>query len=148
MPVFGTGNPLIFLYTPKGMDKIATPQDLQAELHSIMALIHASEKPDRQVIASRLNGLADKVAGVVSPTPAKLKSQLLSTANDVFSVRTPLRKMEDTLQKVVSDATGMSDVKLYDDAGVRKLIDDVHSLDTLVGKVANGMEGLARKLKK
>jgi hypothetical protein len=44
------------------MDKIATPQDLQAELHSIMAFVHASEKPDRQVLASKLRDLADKVA--------------------------------------------------------------------------------------
>ena len=46
------------------MDKIASPQDLQAELQSLRAFVHASEKPDRQVIAAKLHDLADRVAGV------------------------------------------------------------------------------------
>jgi len=52
------------------MNRIASPQDLQAELHSIMAYIHASEKPDRQVIASKLNELADLVS------PGDLKASM------------------------------------------------------------------------
>jgi len=44
------------------MQKIASPQDLQAEIKAIMAFVHASEKPDRQVVASKLRDLADRVA--------------------------------------------------------------------------------------
>jgi len=44
------------------MLKIASPQELQAELKSIIAFVHASEKPDRQVVASKLRGLADRLA--------------------------------------------------------------------------------------
>ena len=44
------------------MNKIASPQELQAELRSIMAFIHASEKPDRDAVASKLRELADRVA--------------------------------------------------------------------------------------
>lgn len=45
------------------MQKIASPQQLQAELKAIMAFVHSSEKPDREVIASKLRELADCVAG-------------------------------------------------------------------------------------
>jgi hypothetical protein len=44
------------------MKKIASPVELQAELRSIMAFIHASEKPDRQVIAQKLRDLANRTA--------------------------------------------------------------------------------------
>jgi hypothetical protein len=45
------------------MDKIATPQDLQAELRSILAYVSSdAEKPSRQVLARRLRGLAGRVA--------------------------------------------------------------------------------------
>ena len=44
------------------MHKIASPNELQAELRAIMAFIHASEKPDRQVVAEKLSELADRVA--------------------------------------------------------------------------------------
>ncbi len=47
------------------MQKIASPQDLQAELRSIMAFIHghgSEGKPDRQIIASKLRDLADRLA--------------------------------------------------------------------------------------
>lgn len=43
------------------MLKIASPRELQAELKSIIAFVHASEKPDRQVVASKLRDLADRV---------------------------------------------------------------------------------------
>jgi hypothetical protein len=55
-----------------GMDKIASPQDLQAEIRGIMAFIHASEKPDRQVLASKLRELAHRVAA--APKPARQKA--------------------------------------------------------------------------
>jgi len=44
------------------MQKIASPQELQAEIRAIMAFVHASEKPDRRAIASKLRELADRVA--------------------------------------------------------------------------------------
>ena len=44
------------------MLKIASPQELQAEIRAIMAFVHASEKPDRQVVAIKLRELADRVA--------------------------------------------------------------------------------------
>jgi hypothetical protein len=46
------------------MQKIASPQELQAEIRAIMAFVHASEKPDRQVIASKLRELAGRLAAV------------------------------------------------------------------------------------
>ncbi len=45
------------------MEKIASPQELQSEIRSILAYVHHSEKPDRQVVAVRLRELADRVAG-------------------------------------------------------------------------------------
>jgi len=45
------------------MQKIASPRELQAELKSIIAFVHASEKPDRQVVASKLRELADRISG-------------------------------------------------------------------------------------
>jgi len=45
------------------MQKIASPRELQAEIQALMAFVHASEKPDRQVVASKLNELADRIAG-------------------------------------------------------------------------------------
>ena len=43
------------------MKKIASPQELQAELKAIMVFVHASEKPDREVVASKLRELANRV---------------------------------------------------------------------------------------
>jgi len=44
------------------MDKIASPQDLQTELRRIMAYCQGSENPSRDVLASELRELADRVA--------------------------------------------------------------------------------------
>lgn len=44
------------------MNRIASPRDLQAELHALMTFIRASEKPDRQVLATKLVELADRLA--------------------------------------------------------------------------------------
>jgi hypothetical protein len=43
------------------MDKIASPQDLQAELRRLLAYSQ-SEKPSREKIAGELRALADRVA--------------------------------------------------------------------------------------
>jgi hypothetical protein len=51
------------------MQKIASPQELQAEIRAIMAFVHASEKPDRQVIASKLNELADRLGASKEKIP-------------------------------------------------------------------------------
>jgi hypothetical protein len=45
------------------MQKIASPQDLQAELRRILALCQGPGKPSREVLATELRGLADRVAG-------------------------------------------------------------------------------------
>jgi len=45
------------------MQKIASPQELQAELKAIMAFVHSSEKPDRQVVAAKIRELANRVVG-------------------------------------------------------------------------------------
>jgi hypothetical protein len=50
------------------MKKIASPQELQAELKSLMAYVQGygpEGKPDRQVIASKLRALADRVAAKI-----------------------------------------------------------------------------------
>lgn len=52
------------------MKKIASPQEVQAELRSIMAFVHASEKPDREVVAQKLRELADRVAAI----PRRIKN--------------------------------------------------------------------------
>ncbi len=47
------------------MRKIITPQDLQAEIASLVEYIQeygSNRKPDRQVLASKLRDLADRVA--------------------------------------------------------------------------------------
>jgi hypothetical protein len=47
------------------MQKIASPQELQAELRAVMAFIHGhgpNGKPGRQAIAAKLRELADRVA--------------------------------------------------------------------------------------
>jgi len=58
------------------MLKIATPQELQAEIRAIMAFIHHSEKPDRQVIVSKLNELADRVAARKRAPKVKLPKSI------------------------------------------------------------------------
>ena len=44
------------------MQKIATPRELQAELKALMAFVHHSTKPDRQVVAAKIRELAERVA--------------------------------------------------------------------------------------
>lgn len=46
------------------MQKIATPQDFQAELQRILILCQGPERPSRQVLASELNSLANRVSRV------------------------------------------------------------------------------------
>lgn len=47
------------------MHKIASPSDLQSELHRILSYARTST-PSRQVIASELRDLADRVAAKIS----------------------------------------------------------------------------------
>jgi hypothetical protein len=49
-----------------------------------MAFVHASEKPDRQIIAAKLNDLADRVAGT-GPKVVKGSNPLLDDAEDLVS---------------------------------------------------------------
>ena len=47
------------------MKKIASPQDLQAELQSVMAFVHGygpQGRVDREAVADKLNDLADRIA--------------------------------------------------------------------------------------
>jgi hypothetical protein len=44
------------------MRKIASPQELQTELRSVLALVSTSEKPSRKVVAEKLRDLAMRVA--------------------------------------------------------------------------------------
>ena len=60
--------------------RIASPNELQAELKAIMAFVHASEKPDRQVVAAKIRELADRVAAsprMVGKTPDQVAKWLL-----------------------------------------------------------------------
>jgi len=43
------------------MQKISSPQDLQAELERLVSLCDGPERPSREVLASELNGLADRL---------------------------------------------------------------------------------------
>ncbi len=69
------------------MQKIASPQQLQAEIKAIMAFIHSSEKPDRQVVASKLRELADRVGGhtVVAFEGPKWLQRMLKRHKFTFS---------------------------------------------------------------
>lgn len=57
------------------MEKIASPQDLQAELRSLLAYCQGPTRPSRDLVASKLRDLADRVAaaGTELATGAKLK---------------------------------------------------------------------------
>jgi hypothetical protein len=60
--------------------RIASPNEFQVELRAIMAFIHASEKPDRQVVASKLRDLADRMAAsprMVGQKPDQVAKYLL-----------------------------------------------------------------------
>lgn len=62
------------------MIKIASPQDLQAELRSLMAFVHdhgPEGRPDREVVAAKLRDLADRVAKT-SVSPSSIKNALKS----------------------------------------------------------------------
>ena len=51
------------------MRKIASPQDLQAELRRLLAYSQ-SDQPSREMLASELRGLADRVAGNLKKLPS------------------------------------------------------------------------------
>jgi hypothetical protein len=66
------------------MKKIASPQELQAELLSVMAFIHEhghGGQPDRHVITAKLRDLADRVAA------GKLKVEIIKTGPSAVSVK-------------------------------------------------------------
>jgi len=61
------------------MQKIASPQELQAELRSLMAFIQGhgpGGKPDRDVLAGKLRDIADRVAGAGGQLPKAKYKQL------------------------------------------------------------------------
>lgn len=61
------------------MKKIASPNELQAEVRAILAYVHGhgpDGKPDRQVVASKLRELADRVAGIPFDDPEEDKRNL------------------------------------------------------------------------
>ena len=47
------------------MQKIASPQELSAELHRLLAYCSGTERPSREKLASELRELADRVAGQI-----------------------------------------------------------------------------------
>ncbi len=49
------------------MRKIATPQDLRTALLAIQTDCQGPDRPSRRVLASKLRGLADRVAGLMPP---------------------------------------------------------------------------------
>jgi len=57
------------------MHKIATPQELQTGLLSILAYVQGSENPERTKIAADLRELADRVAAtdVTAAVPSQVK---------------------------------------------------------------------------
>ena len=62
---------LVFLYVSLSMAKITSPQDLISELQGL--LDYCSEgKPSRAVLASKLDGLADRVFGKVAGSVSNL----------------------------------------------------------------------------
>jgi hypothetical protein len=57
------------------MDKIASPQDLQAEIRRLLAYSQ-SPKPSREKLASELRGLADRVAADEDKVEKALKGYM------------------------------------------------------------------------
>jgi len=77
------------------MQKIATPQDLRAELNRLLAYCEGSA-PSREKLASELQDLADRVAGVPKAEVSKVMAKALEEA---------IRKMgKDEFKKVLEAA--------------------------------------------
>ena len=87
------------------MRKIASPQDLQTELQSILALCQGEERPSRERLAAELNALADRVAGTPLGDAAKIlkgKDIKSLSSSDEKKVFKELDKMsEDELKKLI-----------------------------------------------
>jgi hypothetical protein len=83
------------------MHKIASPQDLQAEIHNILAFIRASERPSRQVIALKFRELADRVAA--DPTKEGVKDGPLAKADQKEG-----KKIVGFIQKTLDSKSAMS----------------------------------------
>jgi len=60
--------PLFLLCPHRGMDKIASPQDLAAAIHRLITECRGPGRPSRSKIASELRSLADRVAWGRMPT--------------------------------------------------------------------------------
>lgn len=84
------------------MRKIATPQDIQVELHRILTACQGPERPSRKKIASDLRDLADRVANNVAKTIlqqmggnrlfAMLGATLVNTTSDSVTFKWPNRE--------------------------------------------------------
>lgn len=93
------------------IDRIASPQDLQAEIRAIMAFVHASEKPDRQVIASKLHSLADRVGGstrMAGPAHASLFQKLVQTVDKFEDSNKNLQRSAPKILRDIKDAVAQS----------------------------------------
>lgn len=67
---------MMYFYWHSYMDHIASPQDLQAELHCISAYVRSHpDGPCRQVVASKLRNLADRLAA--KPSKAEVDALVL-----------------------------------------------------------------------
>jgi hypothetical protein len=119
------------------MRKIATPQDLQAELHGIMAYVHATEKPDRQVVASQLRGLADRLAFQRTPFLLQTKAALKNLQKQSASAQA----------QVLSYMKSFSNEFEYWDDELKKLIEDeLEGTKLTVSKIDSTLKALSNTI--
>jgi len=86
------------------MQKIATPQDLQAALRHLIAMTQGPERPSREKLAEELRGLADRVA-----TPEGSPEKLV----ELFDSLRPKQKIAVALKSVMGTSE-MTDGKPHD----------------------------------
>lgn len=67
------------------MKKIASPQNLQAELHGLLASCQGPAHPSRERLASELRELADRVAGDPSAGKRRPGPKFLAKLNDFIN---------------------------------------------------------------
>ena len=73
------------------MDKIASPQDLRAELRNLIAYCNTPQ-PSRQIVASKLRSLANRVSA--ETTKKEWEIALKSDEKMLAKIREDIKKLE------------------------------------------------------
>ena len=81
-------------------------------------------------------------------TGDRIVERLFASANRIYDERVALRRDHDMLADAYDDATGLVTQDLYGKSEVKKVRDEIHKLDQMIGETARSMEHLARLIKK